>query len=277
MTKKDDHEKREPNVEVDDYTSLREGDRDPSLNRTVSWLIVSDTSFIVYLDEEMFVEWSTNKDYGKFAEDFGSILNRVGYLEAVAKEILPDKKRPTYQRLLGESVGRVLDDRKSTAASEILDRAESLITGPARFRYVLGAAGVVLVSTLIGLLEWVGRVECRKVLGDAAFDLLLTGHFGCLGAFLSILLRSATVEVDPTADGWRHYAEGGLRTVAGFLSGVLAAIAIKANVVLGFVRDVGGGFPLFALVGMAAGISERIVPALVRRVDDAFLNEGHGK
>lgn len=74
------------------FSRLREGDKDPTLNKTVAGLIDSDDNFIVYLDEDDYVEWNMN-DNNMFGPDTGQYLNRVGRLEAVDISRLPHARK----------------------------------------------------------------------------------------------------------------------------------------------------------------------------------------
>ncbi len=47
---------------VSDFTPFCEGDTDPTLNKKIRALIDCDTDYIVYLDEDLYVEWSFNQD-----------------------------------------------------------------------------------------------------------------------------------------------------------------------------------------------------------------------
>jgi len=40
------------------FSVLREGDHDPVLGKQVKWLIDSDDDYIVYVDQDDYVEWT---------------------------------------------------------------------------------------------------------------------------------------------------------------------------------------------------------------------------
>src|SRR5262245_51405595 len=81
------------------FSTLREGDFDPTLNKTVLWLIDSDKDFIVYLDEDNFVEWNMNSN-DMLGPETGPYLNQVGRLEAVDTSYLSDDQVISYQRMI---------------------------------------------------------------------------------------------------------------------------------------------------------------------------------
>jgi hypothetical protein len=64
------------------FSSLREGDIDPTLGKKISALISSDDDYIVYLDRAGFVQWTMN-DGRMLGRESGLYLNFVGRLEAI--------------------------------------------------------------------------------------------------------------------------------------------------------------------------------------------------
>ena len=62
--------------EVSDFSSFCEGDLDPTLNKRIRVLIDADSKYIVYLDEDLYCEWSMAEDF-ELHEDFGNIANTI--------------------------------------------------------------------------------------------------------------------------------------------------------------------------------------------------------
>lgn len=254
-----------------DFDSLHEGSFDPTLNKTIQFLIMQDTDFLVYLDQDLFVEWSIKERYGAFAADFGMVVNRASYLEMLT-EVLPPARRLTLQRLIGESVARILDDRHSKDASAILDRVESILCSAGRYRYIVAASVFAIVAAIFLVVLWAIRTTARETLGVNAFDVIVASAMGVIGALLSIVMRASSVVIDPSEPAMAHYAEGSYRALAGGIGALLVGLAIKANVILGFASRVDHGVALMALLGVVAGVSERLVPTLVRRVEDSLTS-----
>ncbi len=50
-------------INVTDYSMFCEGNVEPSTNKKIKELIISDSSYIVFLDEEDGIEWASNDDY----------------------------------------------------------------------------------------------------------------------------------------------------------------------------------------------------------------------
>src|SRR5215831_9149715 len=77
------------------FSSLREGCTDPCLNKTVHWLISSDDDYIVYVDQDDYVEWTMNEN--SRLDENGALLTRVGQLEAAQTKHLTPTQVETYK------------------------------------------------------------------------------------------------------------------------------------------------------------------------------------
>ena len=117
----------EQKTEPHTFMNLSEGAVEPYLNKRIRALILKEEHFIVFLDDHLFVQWATDCYYGHFAADFGKVTNRQGLLEEVSREFLTDQQKAAFQRLLAESIARLLDDKTPDNAVEILDKAEEYL------------------------------------------------------------------------------------------------------------------------------------------------------
>src|SRR6266487_3724682 len=94
--------------EVQDFTPYCEGDIEPSLHKKIQDLIDSDTDYIVYLDDEHFVQWAITDSYGDVAEEFGEIASCVALLETQSTALLSPERAGPFRRLLAEALARSL-------------------------------------------------------------------------------------------------------------------------------------------------------------------------
>jgi hypothetical protein len=101
------------------FMDLHEGDLERSLNKFIDTLIVATESYIVYLDDEYFVEWSTNDNYEGFSQSFGEISNAVAHLETLSITLLSKRQRKPFRRLLGEGIARSLENDEKVARNVI--------------------------------------------------------------------------------------------------------------------------------------------------------------
>jgi hypothetical protein len=142
-------------------------------------------------------------------------------------------------------------------------RVGAAVQRKARFDYFQGAlAGTVLTVLLIGAVGVAGTAYWTNHLNVPA--LVGASLFGALGAVVSIFQRMSKGDLIldfSTAPRQLRYL-GGLRPLVGAIFGTVAQFAL-ANGLLG--ASVPATFGLFALIGFAAGFSERFATDMVER------------
>jgi uncharacterized membrane protein len=243
------------------FSNLREGDHDPTLNKKVKWLINCDDNFIIYIDEDLFVEWTMN-DNQMLGAEAGPYLNRVGQLESIDTSYLSEVRITSFKRMIAEGVARLFD-KNLEAAKGALDLAETWITARntevARRWYLVGSGLVALVSafTILTLGYWNQQFRAFPY-----FSLMIGTAFGGLGAWLSIIQRSRTAGLDVAAGPMLHYLEGAFRIMAGSLGALLVAMAIKAGLFIQADR-----LSVITVICMIAGVSERLVPSFIEQME----------
>jgi len=248
------------------FSTLAEGDFDPTLRHTIEWLIDSDDDFIVYIDEQNYVEWNMN-DNDMLGADTGQALNRIAQLESFDTDELSSEKRAVYARMIAEAVARLFQkDVKS--ADAVLTLAEEWIkartTEIARTWYLTGAglASLVCAVVVVWLVFFGGRPQGVDPVGSAIHMILLGSFVGGLGAWLSVLQRSRTVSLDITAGRRMHQMEGIFRIMVGVLGAFIVVIAIRADLLGKF-----NHLSAIVLMCVAAGVSERMVPSLIQQIE----------
>jgi hypothetical protein len=131
---------------------------------------------------------------------------------------------------------------------------------------IVTTALFVIVATV----AWWCRDAVRRSLGPAVLELVLASAAGAVGGFLSFASRSRLVEVDPSAGRRGYYFMGLARSFGAASGAVAAALAVKTKVILAFLAAPDGSSPIVGLLitGVVAGVSERLVPNLVRSIDE---------
>ena len=69
--------------------------------------------------------------------------------------------------------------------------------------------------------------------------------------------------------------EGAMRVVVGMLGALLAALMIKANLILGAINTLGNSNAVMLAICIAAGASEQITPSLVKKVESIVAADDH--
>lgn len=132
------------------------------------------------------------------------------------------------------------------------------------FRYLLGALTALGVTALtevcVGFLIGVPTDTARFFIAAAA---------GGVGAIMSVLQRLSSLEIDRHAPLWYAVLQGAARVALGVLFGVFFALANKANIVLGTFAE---NLYAVAAFSVLAGISERFVPEMIRRMESGEVS-----
>src|SRR5262249_51793763 len=99
----------DPPLKVKEPTfGTREGDIHEQLNKKINTIIILNEDYIVFLDDEYFVQWEGYNPKG-YSKGYSSIINRVAYLETVstthfANTLTQQRELAEFRRLLGEAV-----------------------------------------------------------------------------------------------------------------------------------------------------------------------------
>jgi hypothetical protein len=259
---------------VEDFSTFCEGDVDPSLNKKIRELIDSQDDYLIYLDDDLQAEWTWTDSYneGKDPPGFAEIANRIAHLETLSgTQFKGEDQRKLFERLLAEGMARGVGDKDEKKAQETLDKAEAYLRARgsenARIWYLTGAAIIASISIMIAGILWIAKGYAVARVGNGFFEVFLGMCIGGPGAFLSILFRFEKITIAPAAGSRVHHYEGGARTLAGNLGGLLVALAIKGNLALGILK--GSNYQLAAVLALClvAGTSERFVRGFIKKME----------
>ncbi len=257
---------------------LKEGDIDPVLGKKVRVLLLATKSCIVYLCQDLYVEhWYNNAFEEPDEKIYSEVIGRLTHLEAQSMNLLGNEQMEPFRLMLGEGVARMLDEKTSEHAMEIMDKAEDFMNKRSRERawiwYLCASFVTTIPFLLTGLLLWIFQTPIIAKYGINPFQVVIGAFLGAPGALLSVLTRSTRINVEAAAGPRIHYLEGGARVIVGIIGAFIAALAVKANFALGIINDAKAGLPLLMLLCVIAGYSERLVPELIHRVEDSAAKE----
>lgn len=260
-------------VAVDNFSSFCENDTEPTLNKKIDTLIECDDDYIVYLDEEFFVEWSLTDNYGNTHGAFAPIANKLRELEALSRTSLRKDQIKVFAGLLAESMARILGDQDEPSARQALVMAESYLLARsaenARSWYVRGATFTALPSLLLACILWLLRSYIVAFLGINTLEVILGALLGGGGALFFVLSRTKNISVDATAGPLIHYIESASRVLTGNIGALIMALAIKANILLGLTKGTDYSFAFLLLICTCAGASERLVSGFIKRMESS--------
>jgi hypothetical protein len=252
------------------HYSLKAGDIDPELGKTIKEIVLSTESFIVYIDTEYCVQWHTTDDH-KDQEHCGEILNLVARLEAQSNFIANKPMLFGFRKRIGEGLARCLSgypkETSITALKEVSLELKARNKEISWGWYFQASYLVTFALAVLFAICWIGRDTLRSAITPTAFEIILGGICGTFGALLSVTARSNRLTLDANAGKTLHMLEGLARIAAGFIGALLVALAIKAGLILGGTTFSGSKFALLLCLCLAAGASERVVPSLISSVE----------
>ena len=268
--------------QIMDFKSLRVGDVDPELNKTVTKPIVQADDFLVYLDENYDIQWHVREVDGPVK--LGAVLNAVSAIE-LRSEFLRTEERlfVRIRSLAGEAVARAIDDKDETAAMAAIQMAEGILAKRnaelSRRWYYFAAQNFVLGLFVIAVFFWLTRscLPWNVLIGKTAFNFIFCAVAGAIGAFISIILRSHNIQLDAMSGRLAHEMESRARILTGMVAAVAFGFATKLGWLSIFHGDA-NSITFLAVLGLVSGASERAVPNFLSRFDPAgTLHDDSGK
>lgn len=233
-----------------DFFSLRQ--------KMIKKLIGASEDYIVFVDEDDNVEWSQN-EMDQHAKH-GVLISRMTDLQELSATLIPKKMLLGLRHQLGTGLARSFEGDVE-GAEQALSAAEDRLKERIRLLYLLGGLGGFVIVLLLGIIAWVYRENMEGIIGEPMFVMIISACAGAIGALTSVLLKRQIPLV--SAQPSLYVLDGALRILLGVLAGFVAALAIKANLVAGFI-DTEESY-VFVSAGLFAGVAERFVPSLVRK------------
>lgn len=254
---------------------LKAGDTDPDLNKVIKEIVLSSEIFIVYLADDLSIQWRTNGAHQMNAHA-GEVLGRVAILEAQSSFIEDQGILKSIRYQVAEGLARCLDGQPLKDSLLLLDEAGNQLRARNReiaWKWYFTAAYWVTgacAAVFAGL--WCARSYASQAFGLTAFQVLLGGLCGAFGAMLSMTTRADRLVLDANAGKRTHQLEGLSRIGAGIIGALFVALAVKSGLVMGGVQFAGSKLALLLAVSIVGGASERLVPSLVLAFEKSVLN-----
>jgi hypothetical protein len=255
------------------YIDLKVGDLDPTGAGKIDTIVIQGDGFIVYLEEDYGISWSTEEHYTGFAEDFGDVSNRVLILEGITNNLYKGKELRNINYILAQGLARVLDDKNSVTANKVLVEFEKSLEEKGRqllkIEFIVASFVATVIVIIILCLLWMARYGLAFMLGDNAFQLVIASFCGGIGAFVSSFIRSLNFTGDIRVAKSTYRFDGAMRIFFGIIAGFITALAIQSNMLLGIINDLqGSSTSLICFLSTVAGASESLVPSIVKKVEE---------
>jgi hypothetical protein len=249
------------------FSSCREGDIDPAHGKRINVLIENGADFIVYLDQDLNIRYAVSMDYGKMSEFYGRVLNKAARLEGLADTSFMNKKQiKEYRSMLGSAIARMYEHESEETIFENLQKAELFLTNrvteTARIWYLSSASVSLFLLTASFLFILFYKSE---LLVASWIHYPLSIYTGGLGAYLSIIMNSKKIAVNPSSGRIIHFLESNTRLIIGMIGGLFITILISSKI---FNPEIhGNSIMTFIIFSFAAGFSERMVPNFINQIE----------
>ena len=239
----------------------------------VHHLVLSGDDFIVFLDHDLDVDWSTTKEWGDqnaAVKELGDVLNQAAIVECIPNDHQRGNIRLNFKRMVGEGVARALDG-DFEAARKILEQARNYIDtrNVEKARYWQLCTACVLGSLLGfgGFGTWLFRDPLVRDLGDTAYFLILSAFAGGIGAVVSMIFRMGRSSPTSESPKQLHILEASSRVLAGCFSALLVSGAVQAGLILSVLADPSRLHSVMLTAAVASGASERLAPSIIARIE----------
>jgi hypothetical protein len=261
-------------------SSLQEGDIDPWMGQKIECLIRKSTRYIVYLDENLEVQWwwaqrlSDEEEmsviqanvmrlscasnflldrrsdllkppFPKLRSLFLSIVRRVTDEQLLVNTSRARDSAKRIRMLIAESMAMVLNNVKREECEKVQAMAEDqiLIAKDQLCRPVFLRWFVTVLICLAGMVCALDIVQAGypSVLLQTIETWLQAGLAGAFGALLSVTTRTRSLRLEPESEKRGLRMEAFSRLLIGIGAGILVHLAFEANLILkGALSDISG-------------------------------------
>jgi hypothetical protein len=275
IDKKTVDESRKTNII--NYKDFHEGDDDPATGKKIVKIIMTDPTFIVFLDKEMRVEWNVTDEYentyGGYSDYYGKTLNKATLLEGLSSTFKMTKgQKKEFGLLVGNAIARMLEKSEQPVIIESLTNAETFLNDRMKEKakiWFLSSSFLTLFLASISIILYSTFLNNNYTYQNInIFELFLSTCFGALGAMISIIRRSNKLNINLSSGRTIHYIEGTTRILVGMIGALLLFLLIKADIFLGILSTSSYSFSFLLSICMAAGGSERLVPSLIKQAEE---------
>ncbi len=270
----------EGNLPVIDYSTYTEGQQIGPF--TIVAIMIKQKDYIVYIDDKINIQYLDAPDFTRPA-NFSRIYQAVNEVEMMADLIFRkdkfNKKLQQYKENIAQALVEVLlNDKDIDMARRHLRLVGIKIKAEGferiRMAYLLTAFTVTafVIASLVTV--WIFKDFFVTILhSEPVYNLLMAALTGGIGGFISCFIRFRNYRGNIFAGTRMHMFDGFFRIFYGLVAGFIASLAVKANVVGGFL---GNSAVSLIFVAAVAGASEFFVPSLVAKMDSSFINEANG-
>jgi hypothetical protein len=273
-----------PNLQQDLNTAsallgqLTEGMVDPWTGNTIQRIVRKTSRYIVFLDEHLNVRW-----WWVLQPDMDAICAVQARISELIHEsaflLTEDGSRgeaTNIRCVIGEAMALALNGGTAQQCDSVLAEAERYITVAkdqrCRPQFVLYFFLTWLfIGGIAALVYWVDPI-IRTAGSENIHDWLEAAFAGSFGALISAVTRTTDLKLEPAAKRTGLLVEAAARALIGAAAGILVDFAFHGGLLVEQAIQPKFQDAVRLFLCVAAGISERMLPALVSKADDLISN-----
>ncbi len=234
-----------------------------------------DLPFIVYFvksNDQSWLKWHFDKHEVKFGHTIEALAQN--YLVR-GKHSIKDTNGDLgyFKEIMAASIAHAFSEADQKRNFEkYFKEASSYIQAkaiaPLHYSYLAAVTGYV---TFLGLVSLVFILDLVAISGDIR-HVLIGAVCGSVGAYVSVLQRLSRskdemlhVEINQYAGKWGIMFEGFSRITLGSIFGIILVFGQKSGLILNLADS---NTYFMALLSTVAGISERVIPSIVKSVEN---------
>jgi len=238
-------------------TSVPESERVP-----VSAPPEASEDYLVFIDRDLDLDYITDQPL----QGQSALVAEICSVENLPCKHLPKSEVIAFKRILGGALTCAIegsDEQARVQVKKAKDYLSKRVTERSRQWNLLCCLPVV------SLMAWLAYKHPGLLdlsVGDSQYSSwLIAAFFGTLGAFVSMVQKSGSRELDSASGFWLHLIETYIRFFSGAISGVvlvaLCSSALAPEVFEAVLPSAAGT----QVLGFIAGFSDRLIPSIVSK------------
>ena len=229
--------------------------------------VEKSSNFIVYIDQELGVDWLAKWDLDKKPSECVSSAEAVGArrCQHLPREQVLELKRMVGQAIVSGIRGNIKQscDLTKEAAQFLKDR-----TVERSRAWTLTSAHCVLAIMVIAVLSAFKRIPDQGWLSTDIAGVLIGVSGGLIGAYLSLIQKAGRGDWDAASGRWIHVLEVFSKIVAGAVFGGIAIALSRSVHAPPSLKTISlDSFSMF-LLGVVSGLFERKIPRMLSKYAD---------